>query len=99
MTITAMSIYRCATPDTLKPLAQNQHDILRRHGVLAYRVSRFETGNNVGLWMVTVTYPDWAAYATIRDSLAADPDYTQNLSEIGKIAQILSRDLLGDLDF
>jgi hypothetical protein len=45
------------------PLAKKMKAVLLKHGVLAYRVSRFQTGQNVGEWMVVVQYADWMAYA------------------------------------
>jgi hypothetical protein len=71
--------------------------VLQKHGV-AYRVSRFQTGQNVGEWLVVVRYDDWMAYAKAQDSFAEDPDHKQAVTEISKIVTLLSRELVVDLD-
>ena len=72
--------------------------VLLKHGVLAYRVSRFQTGQNVGEWMVAVQYADWMAYAKAQDGFAQDPEHKKVVTEISKIVTVISRDLVVDLD-
>ena len=54
MTVSAISHYRGGTLDTVTPLAKTMKAVLLKHGVLAYRLSRFERGPNVGDWLVVV---------------------------------------------
>jgi hypothetical protein len=63
MPVSAISHYRGGTVENVTPLAKKMKAVLLKHGVLAYRVSRFQTGQNVGEWMVVVQYADWMAYA------------------------------------
>jgi len=57
MPILAISHYRGETIENVIPLAKKQKALLFKHGV-AYRISRFQTGPNVGDWMVIVQYAD-----------------------------------------
>jgi len=78
-------------------LAKTMKAVLLKHGV-AYRVSRFQTGQNVGEWMVVVQYADWMAYAEAQDSFAQDADHKKAVTEISKVVTLLSRELVVDLD-
>src|SRR5262245_42641144 len=60
MTISAVSHYRGGTIDVVTPIAKALKAAYLKHGV-AYRLSRFETGPNVGDWLV-ITTCDKAAY-------------------------------------
>jgi hypothetical protein len=65
---------------------------------VGYQVSRFQTGENVGEWMVVVQYADWMAYASAQDSFAHDPEHRQLVTEISKIVTLMRRELAVDLD-
>ena len=73
MPVSAISHYRGGTVEDVTPLAKKMKAVLLKHGVLAYRVSRFQTGQNVGEWMVVVQYADWMAYAKAQDGFAQSP--------------------------
>ena len=55
MPVSAVSRYRGGTVEDVTPLAKTMKAVLLKHGV-AYRLSRFQTGQNVGEWMVVVQY-------------------------------------------
>ena len=57
MTVSGISHYRGGTIDEVAPLAKKLKAIYLKHGV-AYRLSRFRTGPNVGDWFVVVQYAD-----------------------------------------
>ena len=97
MPVTAISFYRGGTVENVTPLAKKQKALLLKHGV-AYRVSRLQTGPNVGDWIVIVHYADWMAYAKAQDIFAHDPELRQNVTEISKIVTLISRELAVDLD-
>jgi hypothetical protein len=80
------------------PLSRKMQAILLKHGVQSYRVGRYQTGQNVGDWMVVVQYADWTAYAKAHDSLAQDPEHRKTVAEISQIVQIVSREFVADLD-
>jgi hypothetical protein len=61
MTMSAISHYRGGTIDVVAPLAKIMKAVLLKHGA-TYRLSRFETGPNIGDWLVVVQYADSAAY-------------------------------------
>jgi hypothetical protein len=98
MPVSAISHYRGGTPEIVTPLTKKMKAVLAKHGVLAYRVSRFQTGQNVGEWMVVVQYADWTAYAKAQDSFAQDPEHKEVVTEISKIVKLISRELAVDLD-
>ncbi len=50
--------------------------VLRKYDV-AYQVSRFQTAQDFGDWIVVVRYADWTAYAKALDSFAHDPEHRQ----------------------
>jgi hypothetical protein len=97
MPILAISHYRGGTVENVTPLAKKQKALLLKHGV-AYRISRFQTGPNVGDWVVIVQYDDWMAYAKAQDSFADDPETRANVAEISKVVTLISRELVADLD-
>jgi hypothetical protein len=98
MPVSAISHYRGGTVENVTPLAKKMKAVLLKHGVLAYRVSRFQTGQNVGEWMVVVQYADWVAYAKAQDSFAQDPEHKKVVTEISTIVTLISRELVVDLD-
>jgi hypothetical protein len=71
MTVSAVSHYRGGTIDVVAPLAKTLKAVYLKHGV-AYRLSRFETGPNVGDWLVVVQYADMAAYEKAPASFAQE---------------------------
>ena len=97
MPISGVSRYRGGTVDDVTRLAKTMKAILQKHGV-AYRVSRFQTGQNIGDWMVVVQYADWMAYAKAQESFAQDPDHKKAVTEISKVVTLISRELVVDLD-
>jgi hypothetical protein len=97
MTVSAISHYRGGTIDVVAPLAKTMKAVLLKHGV-AYRLSRFQTGPNVGDWLVVVQYADSTAYEKAQATFAKDPEYQQVVTEIAKFAKRISRELVIDLD-
>jgi hypothetical protein len=97
MPVSAISFYRGGTVEDVTPLAKKMKAVLLKYGV-AYQVSRFQTGQNVGEWMVVVQYADWMAYAKAQDSFAHDPEHRQVVTEISKIVTLNRRELAVDLD-
>jgi hypothetical protein len=75
MPVSAVSRYRGGTVEDVTHLAKTMKAVLLKHGV-AYRLSRFQTGQNVGEWIVVVQYADWMTYAKAQDSFAQDPDHS-----------------------
>ena len=69
----------------------------QRCGV-AYRLSRFQTGPNVGDWFVVVQYADQTAYEKAQSSFAQDPECQRVFAEIAKFAKRISREMVIDLD-
>jgi hypothetical protein len=51
MPVSAVSIYRGGTAENVTPLAKKMKAVLLKYGV-ACQVSRFQTGQNVGEWLV-----------------------------------------------
>lgn len=97
MTVSAISHYRGGTIDVVAPLARTMKAVLLKHGV-AYRLSRFQTGPDVGDWLVVVQYADSTACEKAQASFAQDPEYQQAVTEIAKIAKRINRELVIDLD-
>lgn len=97
MTLSAVSHYRGGTIDVVAPLAKTMKAALLKHGA-AYRLSRFETGPNVGDWLVVVQYADQAAYDKAVAAIVQDSECQQVFAEIAKIAQRISRELVMDLE-
>ncbi len=71
--------------------------VLLKYGV-AYHVSRFQTGQTVGEWMVVVRYADWRAYAAAQDGFGHDPEHGEVVAELGKLVTLVRRELVVDLD-
>jgi hypothetical protein len=97
MTVSAISQYRGGTIDDVVPLAKTIKAVYFKYGI-DYRLSRFQTGPNVGDWLVVVQYADSTAYEKALASFAQDPEYQQAVAEIAKIAKRISRELVIDLD-
>ena len=97
MTVSAVSHYRGGTIDVVTPLAKTLKAVYLKYGV-GYRLSRFETGPNVGDSLVVVQYADMAAFKKALASYSQDPEWQQVVTEIDKIAKRISRELVVDLD-
>jgi len=97
MTVSAISHYRGGTIDDVKPLAKKLKEAHLKHGI-AYRISRFETGPNVGDWFVVVQYADQMAYEKAQTAIAQDPECQLAFADIAKFAKRIGRELAIDLD-
>ena len=97
MTVSGISHYRGGTIDEVAPLAKKLKAIYLKHGV-AYRLSRFQTGPNVGDWLVVVTCADQTTYEKGRTTIAQDPECQRVFAEIAKFAKRISREMVIDLD-
>jgi hypothetical protein len=97
MTISAISHYRGGTIDDVMPLARNLKAAYSKHGI-GYRLSRFETGQNAGDWLVVVQFADQMAYAKAHALVAQDPECQRVFAEIAKFATRISRELVLDID-
>jgi hypothetical protein len=97
MTVSAVSHYRGGTIDEVAPVAARLKAAYLKHGV-AYRLSRFQSGLNVGDWLVVVQYADQTAYEKAQAAIAQDPECQQAFAEIAKFATRISRELVIDLD-
>jgi hypothetical protein len=73
MTVSAISQYRGGTIDVVAPVAKKLKAAYLKHGV-AYRLSRFHTGPNIGDWFVVVQYADETAYEKAQAAIAQDPE-------------------------
>jgi hypothetical protein len=97
MTVSAISHYRGRTIDVVAPVARKLKAAYLKHGV-AYRLSRFQTGPNIGDWFVVVQYADQTAYETAQSAIAQDPECQQAFAEIAKFAKRINPELVTDLD-
>jgi hypothetical protein len=97
MTVSAISHYRGGTIDVVTPIAKTLKAAYLKHGI-GYRLSRFETGPNVGDWFVIVTFADQTAYEKAETAIAQDPECQRAFAEIAKFAKRIDRQLVMDLD-
>jgi len=97
MTVSAISHYRGGTIDEVVPLAKTLKAVYLKYGIV-YRLSRFQTGPNVGDWFVVVQYADQTAYEKAQAAIVQDPECQQAFAEIAKIAKRIDRQLVIDLD-
>ena len=97
MTVSSISHYRGGTIDVVAPVAKKLKAAYLKHGI-AYRLSRFETGPNVGDWLVVVQY-DQTAHEKLQAAIAQDPECQQAFAEIAKFAKRISQEMVIDLDF
>ncbi|TPQ33371.1 hypothetical protein C2U70_19425 [Bradyrhizobium guangdongense] len=97
MTVSGVSRYRGGTIDDVAPLAGKLKAIYLTYGVV-YRLSQFQTGPDVGDWLVVVQYADEAAYEKVQLALAHDTHCQQVFAEIAKFARRVSREMVLDLD-
>ena len=97
MTVSGISHYRGGTIDEVAPLAKKLKAIYLKHGV-AYRLSRFQTGPNVGDWFVVVQFADQTAYDKAHAAIAQDPEIQWAFAEIAKFAKRIDQQLVIDLD-
>ena len=97
MTVSNISHYRGGTIDVVAPVAKKLKAAYLKHGI-AYRLSRFQTGPNVGDWFVVVRYADQTAYEKVQAAIARDPECQQTFAEIAKFAKRISREMVIDLD-
>jgi hypothetical protein len=96
MTVSSISHYRGGTIDVVAPVAKKLKAAYLKHGI-AYRLSRFETGPNVGDWLVVVQY-DQTAHEKLQAAIAQDPGCQQAFAEIAKFAKRISQEMVIDLD-
>ena len=97
MTISGVSHYRGGTVEEVVPLAKALKAAYLKHGI-SYRLSRFQTGPNVGDWFVVVQYADQTGYEKAQVAIAQDPECQRVFAEIAKVATQISREMVTDLD-
>ena len=96
MTASNISHYRGGTIDVVAPVTKKLKAAYLKHGI-AYRLSRFETGPNVGDWLVVVQY-DQTAQEKLQAAIAQDPEIQWAFAEIAKFAKRISQERVIDLD-
>ncbi len=94
MTVSAISHYRGGTIDVVTPVAKKLKAAYLKHGI-TYRLSRFETGPNVGDWLVVVQYDP---HEKLQAAIEQDPEIQWAFAEIAKFAKRISREMVIDLD-
>ncbi len=97
MTVSAVSFYRGGTVEDVTPLARRMKAILFRYGI-TYQVSRVQTDQTMGEWMVVVQYADETAYAKALEEFSHDPEHRQVVADISKIVALSRRVLVVELD-
>ena len=97
MTVSAVSFYRGGTVEDVTPLAKRMKAILFKYGI-TYQVSRVQTDQPIGEWMVVVQYANETAYAKALEDFSHDPDHRQVVRDISKIVTLIRRDLVVELD-
>ena len=97
MTVSAVSFYRGGTVEDVTPLAKRMKAILFKYGI-TYQVSRIQTDQPIGEWMVVVQYANETAYAKALEDFSHDPDHRQVVRDISKIVTLIRRDLVVELD-
>ncbi len=97
MPVSAISFYKGGTVEDVTPLASRMKAVLRKYGI-DYQLSRLQTGQNVGEWLVVVRYADWTAFARAQDGFGDDPDHRQVITEISRHVTLMRRELAVDLD-
>ena len=97
MTVSNISHYRGGNIEVVAPVAKKLKAAYLKHGI-AYRLSRFETGPNVGDWFVVVQFADQTAYDKAHAAIAQDPEIQWAFAEIAKFATRISREMVFDLD-
>ncbi len=83
--------------ENVTPLAKRMKAILLKYGI-TYQVSRVQTDQTVGEWMVVVQYADETAYIKALEDFSHDPEHRQVVTEISKIVALIRRDLVVELD-
>lgn len=97
MPISAISFYRGGTVEEVTPVARRMKAVLRKYDV-SYQVSHFQTGQELGDWIVIVQYADQTAYAKALDSFAHDPEHRQVVAEISRLVTLVKREMVVNLD-
>lgn len=96
MTVSAVSRYQGGTEAEVLPLARALQAIYVRYGV-GYRLSRVETGDEAGDWLVVVTYADAAALAEAEERFRGDADLQGVFVAIAGFAKRVRREVVVDL--
>src|SRR5262245_43842746 len=97
MTVSAVSHYRGDTIDEVTPLPNALKAAYLKLGV-GYRLSHFATDPNAELWLLVVQYRDMATCETALQRFAKDPEWHSAVTDISKVANRISRELVLDLD-
>ena len=97
MSVSAISFYRGGSVEDVTPIAKKMKAVLRKHGV-SYQASRLQTGQDLGDWMVVVTYADDAAYTNALAAFACDPEHRQAVAEISRFVTLVRREMVVELE-
>ena len=69
-----------------------------RHGADGFQLARFQTGLWVGEYLISITFPDAAAYGKALDDMPKDPEFSAVMAEAQNVAQLMSRNTLAGMD-
>ncbi len=83
--------------EDVTPLAKRMKAVLLKYGI-TYQVSRVQTDQTVGEWMVVVQYANETAYAKALEDFSHDPEHRQVVAEISNIVALSRRVLVVELD-
>jgi hypothetical protein len=63
-----------------------------------YRLGQIHTGANVGQWVATLRFPDWASYGKASHVFANDPAFQDIMAKVMAVGQLVDRTLIVGLD-
>ena len=98
MTVTTFTRWKGGKPDDMVNAAKTARSHIMKHGAEMVRLSRFQTGQFVGEWLVVVRYADWTSYGKAQDGLAKDAGYQKLLGQVSGMAELTGRNVLVGFD-
>ena len=98
MAVVTFSRYSGGNRDALIPLGKQSKAFHEKAGAEWLRVSLIHTGPHAGQWLVSIRWPDWAAYGKGQQTLAGDAAFQKVMAEVGKLVQLQDRMVVVSVD-
>ncbi|HEY0419226.1 MAG TPA: NIPSNAP family protein [Acetobacteraceae bacterium] len=98
MAVTVQTRWKGAKRADIERIGREAKLRMEACGAEHFGISLTHTGEHTGQWLVTVRYADWAAYAKAVEAIAADQRYQQLFAEASGIAEIMTRNVMIELD-
>jgi len=98
MSIVQFTRFKADDSEQVIKNAKLAKQIVEKHGAEFLRLSRFNTGQWTGEWLVTTRCANWEVFGKVQEALAKDPDFAKVLARARELGELKGRNIAVGID-